>query len=403
MGAVLAKLRSIDLDEVFSYQTSKVVVVKDRMLGIIRLLMVLAIFIYVVAFVIVYKKRYLDIEVPVGVSYTSLLKPNRPTLPQNFSYCIGSKNASSEALPCLVWDEYDVQYPSTPYQSMFLTTRVKLSTETRVCGGVNQSMPTGGCSRPWKTTGTDQEYFLADIESFSIRVYHSFQARVFYSETGDSYYSRSSTQMSGSIRDKAGNVIHEFPSNQYDQFDVALLLQAAQVDLGNNVDTEAALDDPESMRHSGIILLVFITYDNLHTTDPIYSYYISRVPGVEFKTVETEPIDALHRANINRHGIKIFFIQSGQIGRFSFQTALIQLVASLGLLSVAGLIVDNLMLYVMPYRKFYQKYKFVETVNFSALPKDELKEDSLSNVVADDPGSTVHPTAYVALPPGDRS
>ena len=43
--------------------------------------------------------------------------------------------------------------------------------------------------------------------------------------------------------------------------------------------------------------------------------------------------------------------------KFSIPALLLQLVTSLGLLSVASLIVDMMMQYVMPLRKWYAAYK----------------------------------------------
>ena len=66
------------------------------------------------------------------------------------------------------------------------------------------------------------------------------------------------------------------------------------------------------------------------------------------------------------------FILSGQIGRPTFQATLIQLVTSMGLLSVASIIVEMLMLYVMPLRKRYEAYKFEDTQDFTDLRRQSL-------------------------------
>jgi hypothetical protein len=47
----------------------------------------------------------------------------------------------------------------------------------------------------------------------------------------------------------------------------------------------------------------------------------------------------------------------GVMKKFSIPALLLQLVTSLGLLSVASLVVDMMMQYVMPLRKWYAAYK----------------------------------------------
>ena len=84
-----------------------------------------------------------------------------------------------------------------------------------------------------------------------------------------------------------------------------------------------------------------IEYSNLEDGKPTYTYRVTRVPGQEYKVMQ--PVAGLShnsRSLLNRHGIKLVFIQTGRIGRFSFTTLAIQLVTALGLLSVAVTLVE---------------------------------------------------------------
>jgi hypothetical protein len=74
----------------------------------------------------------------------------------------------------------------------------------------------------------------------------------------------------------------------------------------------------------------------------------------------------------NRHGVKLIFLQTGNVGRFVFQTMVIQLVTAMGLLSVSAVLVDMLMLRIMPQRKHYSGAKFEKTDDFSDL-RDRIK------------------------------
>ncbi len=115
------------------------------------------------------------------------------------------------------------------------------------------------------------------------------------------------------------------------------------------------------------------------------------------------------RWNYDRHGIKIFIVQSGVIGashilchrrrfiiyfvsfclssfsssvffllppgRFDLQTLLLSLVTSLGLLELSSLVVDSIMKHVMPRRVLYNEAKYEETVDFAEFGSTDLTSD----------------------------
>jgi len=114
-----------------------------------------------------------------------------------------------------------------------------------------------------------------------------------------------------------------------------------------------------------VILLVFIAYDNGGSGPASYTYEVNAIPQSEYKMMQLIPDTNVSRQTIDRHGIKFVFIITGQIGKFDFQVALVQLVSALGLLSVATLAVELCMLYLLPERKLYFKYKFEDTADFS--------------------------------------
>ena len=62
------------------------------------------------------------------------------------------------------------------------------------------------------------------------------------------------------------------------------------------------------------------------------------------------------------HGIKVAVILSGTFHQFRMIQFLVTLTTALGLLAVARVVVDNLMLYVLPNKERYQQAKY-ETVN----------------------------------------
>merc|ERR1712176_1443843 len=89
----------------------------------------------------------------------------------------------------------------------------------------------------------------------------------------------------------------------------------------------------------------------------------------EYKVVESVYFNQSHRMTRDRHGVYITFVQAGTIGKFNFQTALVSLVASLGLLGMSTFIVDSLMLYCCKKKKRYQEEKFQVTKDYAKDPK----------------------------------
>jgi hypothetical protein len=121
--------------------------------------------------VIYLDQRYLQIEVPVGVQYTNLKMPvkaiNKTTLP----YCVefGDPASYIDPAPCLVWDENDAVFP-IDQPAIFITTRVTNMTQSSLC-----APDTVVCKTPWKQVSNATTYYVADIESYTLRVQHSFQ------------------------------------------------------------------------------------------------------------------------------------------------------------------------------------------------------------------------------------
>ena len=94
------------------------------------------------------------------------------------------------------------------------------------------------------------------------------------------------------------------------------------------------LSDPggdESLRYAGCILLVLIDYTNMVSFNNSYFEYsisVRRVLNTEFKTDEfqftTFPQEYIYW---NRHGIRLLFLRQGSVGKFDFQTMLINIIA----------------------------------------------------------------------------
>ena len=111
-------------DEVLAYPTVKIVKVKDRYLGGIRYIMLLAIFAYIIGYVIIIDQGYNECAVPDGSIELSLKKPPGMIDPATYDYCLQNPDHNiSDALPCVVVDESDVYQPVDQTNAMYIITR----------------------------------------------------------------------------------------------------------------------------------------------------------------------------------------------------------------------------------------------------------------------------------------
>eukprot|EP01083_Nonionella_stella_P014761 41369_1 len=364
-------------DELLAYPTIKIVKVKDRYLGGIRYVMMIAIFAYIIGYVILYDAGYNECIDPDGSIQLSLKKPPGTIYPSAYEYCTQHANPTiSDPLPCVVVDESDVYQPVDQTNAMFITTRF-----SQIAQEQNPNCTNGSpCARPWiNTEYVTNTSYSADIENFTIRFSHFFQARQFFLETRNNYYSQSCAEMKGKLVDTNGDTIASYGNNGSDIVSLLTVLNAAGVDLNDIQENPSDKKKNESNRHAGLVLYFGIDYKGTYKGDVKYTYSVTQIPKQEYKVTRSTFVNYSHRLLANTHGVKIFFVFSGNICRFSFQTMLIQMVAGLGLLSVATLTTDFLMIYAMPLKDAYVRYKYKETDYHDALKKRlaESQEQSL--------------------------
>jgi len=172
--------------------------------------------------------------------------------------------------------------------------------------------------------------------------------------------------MTGKLVDVNGNTIATFGVGM-DIMTVDLMLQAAGVNLSDVSDVISDTGATDTYRNTGTLLLFTIEYSNIQSSSTQYTYSVSKFPHSEttLHQILYNSDNSTIRQIYQRNGVKFFFRQTGQIGRPDIQTAIIQLVSALGLLSVATLVVELFMLYLLPNKKEYTKYKFNETEDFS--------------------------------------
>lgn len=105
---------------------------------------------------------------------------------------------------------------------------------------------------------------------------------------------------------------------------------------------------------------------------------MSAIPDAEFKSEQPLPSSGFiteQRTVLNRHGIRIVVTQTGRIGKFEFQAMLLALIPSLGLLTLAKLLVDTVAQNCLPDRHIYSKYIVKEVSRTDQLLATALKPE----------------------------
>jgi hypothetical protein len=171
MGACCGRCLGADLDATFAYETQKMVLVKDRYLGLLRLFFLAVISFYIGFKVLYLDQKYLALETPTGVLYTNLQKPNSSIVLDVHPYCHQYTGPTPsppliDQCTCVAWDENDIVYPKDQY-GLFITTRVTSQTEQRACNPT-----TNVCPAPWvrnthmRPVISDMGFTLAGRDSY---------------------------------------------------------------------------------------------------------------------------------------------------------------------------------------------------------------------------------------------
>jgi len=385
----------VDWDDVLSYKTARIVKIKDKRLFFLYAFFMFLIFCYIVVWNLGVKKNYLQYEEPLGTIRVSLRKP-APMYEKPISklpYCTRSKGVYIgtdwrvfDQQKCKIADDKFAVYPATEQSAMLATTRATVFDETMPAGC---NITSGGSHCQWKKVGSPDTLFITQIENYTLFIDHTMYA-------AQSGYIRNSKYMDGRMLNARGE--HVDPCDDYakgkcpkyvimgkmDKADIiplGTLLRAADTSLDSRAHPAMAQGAAkwESHRYAGVVLVMRIFYDNVYTfnTHNIrYTYTVHQVPRTEFKVEEpmysVDKNGVVHRTVVDRHGIRIVFQQTGHIGVVDFQTFLIQMASSLGLLAVATVVVDLLATKVMDQRKFYEECKFLTTEDVTNFKEGEV-------------------------------
>ncbi|KAJ9450753.1 P2X receptor C [Diplonema papillatum] len=108
-----------------------------------------------------------------------------------------------------------------------------------------------------------------------------------------------------------------------------------------------------------------------------YSMSVKALQGIEFFFEEplytTTAGGQLVREVWKRHGLRIVSVASGHVVRFAFAELMKTLVIGMGLMKVASVVVE-LLIMLLPVSGVYKRYRDVKTIDFSDFDKDKVRD-----------------------------
>jgi hypothetical protein len=408
-------------DEVFAYQTQKIVAIKDRRLGILKLGFMAVIIGYIIVYKQICQCRYMLLEPPVGTVRFSLREPTQnfcdpvknDPCPMNTNasdggiisvsqlpYCLQNRSHNDNGFQlynCTNWDAIETK--NIQDKSLLITTHVQEVNQSRdSCAEDTTTCKAGAPPQHlWHNTVVPQDEYIANIEKFTLLIDHSVHTpsigvgAASRNMTGKLYVdnddmlcaTRGGVDANNRPQPTAPCYIIPRQSKGLDFFTLKTLMDAGGVDLEALAVTSTIHNkngtkshESQSYRFEGCVVLLEITYSNwepwvgpwdwsdfpkLTKRAITYTYTMSLIDSSSYK-YESVVYDAeWSRLVKTKNGMRISVLQTGQLGKFDFQTLLVQLTASLGLLAVSTTIVDLVATKLLKDKETYKKSKYEES------------------------------------------
>jgi hypothetical protein len=396
-----------DIDYVLAYPTVKMVNIQDARLGLFKIVLLLLIAIYIGVIQLWRDGGYLDTEKVSGVSRFTLQQPTKDSIsgstcdpsadgcknafsdPSTLAYCEQSALPyAGQKYPCQFYENVGVQQMFE--SSLIVDTRITSRKEELVC----QASSGTTCPFIYNTSSPEITNYVADIEAFTV-LFDTSVACTSLDITGQSSemegwlfvksndafcksYEQAKTTWGGDETATSAPcyVQPNRTSANLDFFELETLLQAADTSL----DAETSSGSGETFREAGVTLIMQIEYSNTLSwkglsRDIQYTYTPYLLGSTSYKIYDAVYSGAdnyrQNRTLLNKHGVKIDLLQTGELGSFSFSALLLSLTTSLTLLAVATVATDFVALYLLPDKEKYDDAKFEWTEDFSDLRDQE--------------------------------
>mmetsp|Transcript_18856 Transcript_18856/g.45411 ORF Transcript_18856/g.45411 Transcript_18856/m.45411 type:complete len:392 (-) Transcript_18856:74-1249(-) len=341
------------LEDALAYRIAKTVRIRDKWLYGYSIAATTLVLFYIVVLKLGVDKAYLEYEPVSGSVKLDLVGSSQGVNALEEEYCRNIK--------CRLCDEHDVRYPNTDTLTPLVTTYVREARQRRVCGRNATECP---FKSPFQTILWD-DYLVAGIQKFEMRVSHVAQAATFFFQSQDPMFRGDSRHMKGRLVARKGNDVvslKEFPANgQADIITIGEILAAAGLDLDDNIPGHV-----RPIRETGTSIFCHIRYFNDYTIIAPskhieYEYELMAGPGVEsvYEPVHlgvawTSPVDVEERMMLTRRGLKLVWTQEGAIGRFSLAALMVTVLIGLLLHALLLQVGNFIALRLLPRRKVYK-------------------------------------------------
>ena len=381
------QLTALDLDEIFSYQTTKEVRMLDRRLGMVNWLIRAVVLVYVIGYVFILREGYTEMEKSVG-------------------HCISTVNGTTYSTTGgkpRPWDAIDAVTPALENGAAFVATTVFVTERQVLTNSSNLARPCSKATekadcpnKPPLSYGTCQNNYCQE-----------YGWAPFFSETD-------------------GSNTHKFELETADEFGVWLRSSIAfpsldETRIFSTIDTQrptpyrggqgvpvlAKTDSSTTLGGGGVmppdyftigelLALAGTSFDTIKSTGCTLavSYrwkcfvdasaacapelQVARLDLNEkrkgfmyqyahyYRTMDKPPHDA-KRDLYSAKGVRLLLSSRGEGRRVSVSAIMLQISSGIALLWLAGFVADFLMLHVLPERKHYRTYKQERTPDFSDL------------------------------------
>lgn len=374
-----------DADDLFAYDTFKMVTIRDRYLGILHHVLQIGIVLYIIVYVLIVQKEFLNREPAIGL--VRLAVQNQRGAAGNGSYTPRSycSNPSSPnpSLPRCVYPPLN-QISDSTGSVLFLTTHMNVTDYYSDCDVTELN-----CD-PIAVNGT-KELVVANMDDITISIDHSAQVD-FDNKAPLGYLQTLKNPNADNIAWKSCKdcSVQKFKSLAADYLKLSDLLIAAHLNMEDIANEYLMQTDeytgPQSYRNFGAVILLSVVYDNVENyfsgNPPILYHYRPQL----ITDVDDYAVDSYYtsypnnRTLVHRKGIRIVGLMAGEIGAFTFQALLIQLTTSIALVKVATTAVDLLAIHLLPRKVLYKNAKFEKTDDFGDLKKSKIELQSSSSI-----------------------
>jgi len=402
---------AIDMDEVFSYRTTKEVRMLDRRLGMVCWLIRAVVLVYVVGYVFLYREGYAETEKGVG-HVVSMVNGS------TYSMIKEQKDGEAQLPQPRPWDAIDVAVPALQNGAAFIGTTVYITKEQTQKPGANPQAycdTSAQCAGPTVLREASTSTKPKDLEVNSCDILNHRCWKLQWSPA----YPLDTEEHALVSADEL--TIRLQPEITFPSLDESVTFQSINVGIptifagsGVKVDPPLPLSGegsdartsstvgghndkiPDLYKISDLLLLAGTSYDSIKgsgctlAVEFFYDCFVDSGDCQPKMTVTRLDDNERHRGFHHQYahyyridvgggkmvtardlytayGVRLLLSSQGKGKKVSLSIIVLQIAAAIALLWLAGFVADFLMLYVLPERKHYRTYKQERTPDFSDL------------------------------------